>query len=72
MMAPQNSHGENFARFSGVRSTRAEILNKVVMFARNETTTTSVLNSGVSALPVSKMALRKVSMLHAQKKARPR
>lgn len=71
-MHPQKGHGESFARFSGARSTRADTPKSTVMFAKNDTTTINVLYWGVSAAPVSRMELRKVSMLQAQKNARPR
>ena len=50
---------------------KAAMANSAVMFATNETSTTSVSSSGVFAGPESRMELRNVSMLHAQKKARP-
>ena len=56
----------------GARSTRADTPKSTVMFAKNDTTTINVLYWGVSAAPVSRMELRKVSMLQAQKNARPR
>lgn len=71
-MHPQKGHGESFARFSGARSTRPDTPKSTVMFAKNDTTTINVLYWGVSAAPVSRMELRKVSMLQAQKNARPR
>ncbi len=71
-MLAQNSQAGSFVRLEEARSTRAEILSSTVMFARNDTMTTRVLHSGELASPVSRMELRKVSMLQAQKHAMPK
>ena len=71
MMKAQNSHPGRRSNVCGSRSMNAAMANKVVMFAMIETSTTSVSSSGVFAGPCSRMELRNVSMLHAQKKARP-
>ena len=70
-MNAQNSQPGNRSKVRGSRSMNAAMANRVVMFAMNEMSTTSVSSSGVLAGPCSRMELRKVSMLHAQKKARP-
>ena len=71
MMNAQNSQPGRRSNVRGSRSMNAAMANRVVMFATNETSTTNVSSSGVSAGPCSRMELRKVSMLHAQKNASP-
>lgn len=57
---------------TGSFSTQAATASMVVMLATNDTMTTSDSYSGVLAAPDSRMELRNVSMLQAQKKPIPR
>ena len=56
---------------SGSFSTHAASASIVVMLATKDRMTTIVSHSGVFAYPASKMELRNVSMLQAQKNAMP-
>ena len=56
---------------SGSFSTHAASASIVVMLATKDRMTTIVSHSGVFASPASKMELRNVSMLQAQKNAMP-
>ena len=56
---------------TGSFSTQAATASMVVMFATNDTMTTSDSYSGVLAEPDNRMELRNVSMLQAQKKPMP-
>lgn len=71
MMQAQNSHAGSRSNEWGSCSMCEAMANSAVMFTTNDAMTTSVSISGVLAGPTSRMELRNVSMLHAQKNARP-